>query len=203
MTAVEAPIAQRRTRPRRQRRDAAKDDAPVRAGRARQSLRSVGRRGRAQPRLRLLDEGAWRADARLGRSLFLASRRGRRHPRRDEARRRVDHHRPAARHGRGHGRDARGYRAAVRRRHRAAGRRRHQAVAPRAAIRPDEPGGEFPQARARHVGGHPRPAGEARRPAAQHAHAALHQATRKSAAASRARRWRFMRRWPSASACTR
>ena len=120
-----------------------------------------------------------------------------------EARRRVDRHRPAARHGRGHGRDARGDRAAVRPRDRAPGRRRHQALAPRAAVRPDQAGGEFPQAGARDVGGHPRAAGEAGRPAAQHAHAALHQGRRQAPRASRARRWRSTRRSPSASACTR
>ena len=109
----------------------------------------------------------------LRRPLFLASGRGGGHPRRDEARRLVDHHRAAARHGRGHGRDARGYRARVRRRHRAPRRWRDQAVAPRAAIRPDAPGREFQETRARHVGGHPRPAGQARRPAAQHADIAL------------------------------
>ena len=92
----------------------------------------------------------------------------------------------AARHGRGHAGDARGHRAHVRRRDRAPGRRRHQAVAPRAAIRPDQAGGEFPQAGAGDVGGHPRPAGQARRPAAQHAHAALHQ-RRGQAPAHRAR----------------
>ena len=82
-------------------------DAAIRAGRARQGLRSARRRGRAQPRLCLLDEGARRAAARLGRPLFLASGRGRRHPRPDEARQRLDRHRAAARHGRGHGGDAR------------------------------------------------------------------------------------------------
>ena len=50
--------------------------------------------------------------ARLGRPLFLASRRGRRHPGRDAARHRLDRHRPAARHGRGHRRHARRDRSA-------------------------------------------------------------------------------------------
>ena len=83
-------------------------------------------------------------------------------------------------------RDARRDRAAVRPRDRAPGRRRHQAVAPRAAIRPDQAGGEFPQAGAGDVRGHPRAAGQARRPAAQHAHAAFHQG-RGQAPAHRAR----------------
>ena len=58
-----------------------------------------------------------------------------------QARHRHDRHRPAARHGRGHGRHARRDRAAVRRRNRPAGRRRHQArrrssCNPRAPSRP-------------------------------------------------------------------
>ena len=53
-------------------------DAAVRAGRAGQVLRSGRGRGRAQPRLCLLDEGARRAEARLRRSLFLPPARGRR-----------------------------------------------------------------------------------------------------------------------------
>ena len=52
-------------------------------------------------------EGARHAAARLGRPLFLPSRRGRRHPGRDAARHRLDRHRPAARHARGHRRHAR------------------------------------------------------------------------------------------------
>ena len=65
-------------------------------------------------------------------------------------------------------------------RDRAPRRRRHQAVAHRAAVGPDQAGREFPQARAGDVGGHPRAAGEARRPAAQHADAALHQGSREA-----------------------
>ena len=57
----------------------------------------------------------------------------------------------------------------------AAGRRRHQAQPARAAVGAHRPGRELPQAAARDVGGHPRAAGQARRPAAQHAHAAFHQ----------------------------
>ena len=104
----------------------------------------------------------------------------------DEARQRFDRDRAAARHGRGYGRHARRYRAAVRPGDRPAGRRRHQAVAHRAAIGPDQAGGEFPQARAGDVGGHPRAAGQARRPSAQHADAAVHQ-ERREAPAHRAR----------------
>ena len=53
---------------------AAAGDAPVRAGRAGQGLRSERRRGAAQPRLRLRHEGARRPAAGLGRPVFLASR---------------------------------------------------------------------------------------------------------------------------------
>ena len=61
----------------------------------------------------------------------------------------------------------------VRRRDRRPGRRRHQADPARAAVRPHQAGGEFPQAGAGDQPRHPRAAGEARRPAAQHAHAAF------------------------------
>jgi guanosine-3',5'-bis(diphosphate) 3'-pyrophosphohydrolase len=54
---------------------------------------------------------------------------------------------------------------------RAAGRRRHQAVAHRGADRERAGRREFPQVPAGDVRRHPRAAGEARRPAAQHAHA--------------------------------
>jgi guanosine-3',5'-bis(diphosphate) 3'-pyrophosphohydrolase len=50
--------------------------------------------------------------------------------------------------------------------------------------------------------GHPRAAGQARRPPAQHAHAAFHQECRQAPAHCRARRWISTRRSPSASACT-
>ena len=60
------------------------------------------RRGSAQPRLCLRHEGAWRAEARLRRSLFLASARSRGDPHRSEARRRDHRRRRAARHDRRH-----------------------------------------------------------------------------------------------------
>ena len=77
--------------------------------------------------------------------------------------------------------------AAVRRRDRPAGRRRHQAVAARAAVRADQAGREFPQAGARDVERHPRAAGQARRPPAQHAHARITSRSRRQAPAHRAR----------------
>ncbi len=49
---------------------------------------------------------------------------------------------------------------------------------------------------------HSRAPGEARRPAAQHAHARSSSTIRRSAAASRRRRWTSTRRWPGASACS-
>ena len=62
------------------------------------------------------------------------------------------------------------------------GRRRHQAVALELAVREHQAGGEFPQVHAGDVEGHPRAAGQAGRPAAQHAHAALHQGAGKAPA---------------------
>ena len=120
-----------------------------------------------------------------------------------EAGQRLDRDRPAARHGRGHRRDHRRARAAVRRRGRPPGRRRHQAQQARSAVLAHRAGREFPQAAARDVRGHPRAAGQARRPAAQHAHAAFHLAMPTSASGSRARRSRSTRRSPSGSACRR
>ena len=92
----------------------AADDAAVRAGRAGQELQSERQRGPAQPRLCLRHEGARHAEARLGRPLFLPSARSRRDPDRPQARRRDDRGRAAARHDRGHRRDARRDRRAVR-----------------------------------------------------------------------------------------
>ena len=71
-----------------------------------------------------------------------------------------------------------------------------------AAFRAHQAGGEFPQADAGHLERHPRAAGQARRPAAQHAHARLHQGSRTSAGASPRRPSTSMRRWPGASACS-
>ena len=64
---------------------------------------------------------------------------------------------------------------AFRQERRPAGRRRHQALQDRGAEREPARGGESAQVPARHDGRHPRPAGQARRPAAQHAHAPFHQ----------------------------
>ena len=125
------------------------------------------------------------------------------HPRRLEARQRLDRDRPAARHGRGHRRHDRRDRAPVRRRGRPPGRRRHQAQQARAAVGAHRAGRELPQAAARDVRGHPGAAGQARRPAAQHAHPALHQEGREAPAHRRARPSRSTRRSPSGSACRR
>ena len=76
-------------------------------------------------------------------------------------------------------------RDAVRQERRAAGRRRHQAVATRAALARRAPGGELPQAAARHLRRYPRAAGQAGRPAAQHADAGLHQLGRSRARIAR------------------
>ena len=70
--------------------------------------------------------GPWRAEARLGRPLFLPSARSRGDPDRPQARRRDHRGGAAARHHRGHGDDARRDRPAVRRGDRLAGRRPDQ-----------------------------------------------------------------------------
>ena len=97
---------------------------------------------RCSTRLRLCDEGARHAEARLGRSLFLPSARSRRHPHRPEARRRDHRHRAAARHDRGYRGDARARSTKhVRRRDRRAGRRSDQdrEARTRLASRPSRP----------------------------------------------------------------
>ena len=83
------------------------DDAAIRTGGTGPPLQSQRRRRHAQPRLCLRHEGARNPEARLRRSLFLASARSRGHPHRPQARRR--HHRrgDAARHDRGYGSHAR------------------------------------------------------------------------------------------------
>ena len=96
----------------------AADDAAVRAGRAGPALQSRTPTRPAQPRLCLRHEGAWRAEARLRRSLFLPSARSRGDPDRPQARRRDDRGGAAARHDRGHRRDARRDRPDVRPGHR-------------------------------------------------------------------------------------
>ena len=66
-------------------------------------------------------------------------------------------------------------RAVFRARHRAAGRRRHQALQDRGDDRERARGREPAQVLPGDERGHPRPARQAGRPAAQHAHAAFHQ----------------------------
>ena len=150
------------------------DDAAVRPDRTGPPLQSGYQRGAAQPRLCLRHEGAWRADARLRRSVFFPSARSRGDPDRPEARRCHHRRRAAARHDRGHRDHARGDRSAVRPRHRHAGRGPDQAQEARSRHQGSQAGGEPAQAAARHRRRRARAAGEARRPAAQHAHARAH-----------------------------
>jgi hypothetical protein len=115
------------------------------------------------------------ADPGQRRPLLRPPDRGGRHPHRIPARHRDHRHGPAARRDRGHpghqGRD----RKAVRRGDRRAGRGRHQAVQAGAAGRARPPGREPAQVHPGDLQGRPRPAGQAGRPSAQHADAALHQ----------------------------
>ena len=136
-------------------------------------LRSQGRHRADRRRLRPRRAGARHPAPRQRRPLFHPSRRRRRHPGRLPARYRLDRHRAAARRGRGHADQAAGDRGPVRQGNRRPGRRRHQADAAGTAIRPHQAGGEFPQARPGHEPRHPRAAGQAGRPAAQHAHPAF------------------------------
>ena len=148
-------------------------DAAVRPGRPGPRLQSGHRRGPAQPRLCLRHARAWRADARLGRSVLLASARSRGDPHQPEARRR-DHRRgAAARHDRGHRGDARGDRPAVRPRDRPSGRGPHQAEEARPRHARGQAGREPAQAAACDRRRRARAAGQARRPPAQHAHAGV------------------------------
>ena len=91
------------------------------------------------------------ADARLGRSLFQPSDRGRGHPHRPEARRPDDRHRDPPRHDRGHAGDPAGDREAFRQGRRAAGRRRDQAQQDRGAVGERARRREPPQVPARAV----------------------------------------------------
>ncbi len=102
--------------------------------------------------------------------------RSRRHPHRPEARRRHRRDGAAARRHRGHAHHAGGDRPAVRARDRQARRRPHQDPPPRPRLQEGRAGGELPQAPRRHLERHPRAARQARRPAAQHAHARAHEA---------------------------
>ncbi len=152
----------------------AADDAAVRPDRAGQALQSERQRGAAQPRLCLRHEGARRAEARLRRPVFLASARSGGDPDRPEARRRHHRRRAAARHHRGHRRDPRRDRPDVRPRHRHAGRGPDQAEEARPRHQGGQAGREPAQAAAGDRRRRARAAGQARRPAAQHAHAVAH-----------------------------
>ena len=105
----------------------AADDAAIRPDRAREALQSRHQRGAAQPRLRLRHEGAWRAEARVRRPVFLPSAGSRCDPDRSQARRRHHRRRAPARHHRGYRRHPGRDRPDVRPGHRRAGRRPHQA----------------------------------------------------------------------------
>ena len=168
-----------------------------------QALQSRHQRGAAQPRLCLRHEGARRAEARLRRPLFLPSARSRGDPDRSQARRR--HHRRGA---------CCTTRSRIPPTTRAeidqmfgpdigtSGRGPDQAQEARPRHQGGEAGGEPAQApagdRRRRAGA----AGQARRPAAQHAHA-VSTCRRRRAAASPRRRSISMRRSPAAWACTR
>ena len=114
-----------------------------------------------------------------------------RHEHRDDLRR------AAARHGRGHPLHADRAARRVRRGRRRAGRRRHQAG--QGQVRRVRRGRDRPQDGRRDVPRHPGPGDQARRPAAQHADAAL-PARGRSRSASPARPWRSTPRWPTGSA---
>ena len=77
---------------------------------------------------------------------------------------------------------------------RAAGRRGHQAG--QGQVRRGRPGGDHPQDGRGHGQGHPGPGHQARRPAAQHAHACATSSGR-SRRRRPARRWRSTPRWPT------
>ena len=117
-----------------------------------------------------------------------------------QARRRDHRHGAAARRHRGHRRHPRGDRPAVRPRDRRAGRRRHQAPPLDLVSKKAEQAENLRKFLLAISKRHPRPAGEARRPPAQHAHAGAHEAG--SASASPRRRSTSMPRWPAAWACT-
>ena len=89
----------------------------------------------------------------------------------------------------------------VRRRNRPTGRRRYQGLEDRVPEPRGEAGGELPQDDHRDGARHPGRAGQARRPAAQHAHAGPSEA-RSATRRSRARRSKSTRRSPIASAST-
>ncbi len=152
---------------------ACEDPPPVRIGRPRSELQSERGRGPAEPCLRLRHEGAWRSEAGLGRSVFLPPPRSRGDPDRSQARRRHHRRRRPARHDRRHGSHPRGDRPALRRRDRQPRRRPDQDQAARPRVETGRAGREPAQAAPRHRGRHQGAAGQAGRPAAQHADLAL------------------------------
>ena len=147
------------------------------------------------------EQDACRADPPLGRAVFHPSGGGRGDPDRAEPRRRHHHHRAAARHHRGHQVHLYRDRGDVRPRGGGAGRWRHQADQPAADLDRDQAGGELPQAVHGDVEGSAGDPGQARRPAAQHAHDPRRCRPR-SRRRRRARRWRSSRRSPAAWACS-
>ena len=98
------------------------------------------------------------------------------HPDRAQARRRHHRGRAAARRDRGHRRHPRRDRPEVRQGDRRSRRRPHQDQEARPRHQEGRAGRELPQAAGRHLERHPRAADQARRPAAQHAHAGAHEA---------------------------
>ena len=146
-------------------------DAAVRADRPGQAVQPGDQRGPAQPRLRVRHARPWRAETRFRRSLFLAPAAGRRHPHRSQARRRHHRRRAPARHDRGYRRHPRRDRPPVRPRHRCPGRGPDQAEEARSRLQGGEAGGESAQALACHRRRRAGAADQARRPAAQYAHA--------------------------------
>ena len=165
-------------------------------------LQPEGRPQDARGRLSGRRGGARGPAAPLGRAVHRTSAGGRADPRRPAAGHDDARGGAAARHRRGHARHARADPRGVRRRRRRDRRRPDEA---RQAAVPDpraRAGRERPQDDRGDGGRHPRPADQARRPAAQHAHA-RGAARRPSSGASRPRRSRSTRRWPTASVCRR
>ena len=181
----------------------AQGPAPVRADRAVTRLRPHRRRGAAEPRLCLCHAHARLAEAGLGRPLFRPPDRGGGHPHRLPAGHRHHRHGPAARRDRGHRRPpATTSPSCSARRSPSWSRASPSSRKLELSGRAHAPGREPAQVHPGHLQGRARPAGEAGRPPAQHAHAAASSSSRPSASASPARRWTSTPRWPAPSACT-
>ena len=142
-------------------------------GPTRAVLRSRRRHRRDRARFRGRGGGPRGPATRQRRALHHPPAGGRRHPGRVPPRRFEHLHRAAARHGRGYRAEAAAARGAVRHHRRRPGRRRHQADPAGAAVGPHQAGRELPQAGAGDEPRHTRAGGQARRPAAQHAHPVL------------------------------